>query len=117
MLARDVKVEAAQVWDQISEEEEVQREWQGAHTGTSIINNLGICGGESREPLCRVGRACWYKRPGGAVQRKDSYQVKEFISMSLSWVQGRQAGRQWFLLGVQAVLGAEVRGGERAALA
>lgn len=97
-------MEAAQ-GDWISEEEEVQREWQGAHTGASIGNNLGVWGGGSRDPLCRVGRACWYQQPGGAVQRKDSYQVKEFISMSLSWVQGRQAGRQWFLLGVQQYWG------------
>jgi hypothetical protein len=38
--------------------------------------------------------------PGGIVQRKDSDQIKGLRLMSLSWVQGQQAGRQWFLIAV-----------------
>lgn len=44
-LVRDLKVEAASFCDQVFEEEKVQRERQGAQTGTSIGNNLGLCGG------------------------------------------------------------------------
>ena len=40
------------------------------------------------------------RRPGGIVQRKDSDQIKGLSLMSLSWVQGQQAGRQWFLIAV-----------------
>lgn len=65
----------------------------------------GRLGWEVSGPIVQSGQGLFYQQPGGAVQRKDSYQVKEFSSMSLSWVQGRQAGRQWFLLGVQQYWG------------
>lgn len=44
-LVKDLKVEAAPFCDQVFEEEKVRREGQGAQTGTSIGNHLGLCGG------------------------------------------------------------------------